>query len=53
MKKKFFFKKTQKKLDKFFFMLYIMLGLRLLAIYVSIPKNQWLKIINGDENVSN
>jgi len=29
------------------------IGLRLLAIYVSIPKNQWLKIINGDENVSN
>ncbi|ROL59900.1 hypothetical protein D9V87_03865 [Bacteroidetes/Chlorobi group bacterium MS-B_bin-24] len=29
------------------------IGLRLLAIYVSIPKNQWLKIINGDKNVSN
>jgi hypothetical protein len=29
------------------------IGLRLLAIYVSIPKDQWLKIINGDENVSN
>jgi hypothetical protein len=29
------------------------IGLRLFAIYVSIPKNQWLKIINGDENVSN
>ena len=29
------------------------IGLKLLAIYVSIPKNQWLKIINGDENVSN
>jgi hypothetical protein len=29
------------------------IGLRLLAIYVSIPKNQWLEIINGDENVSN
>ncbi|MDH7604334.1 MAG: hypothetical protein QHH13_05490 [Melioribacter sp.] len=29
------------------------IGLRLLAIYVSIPKNQWLNIINGDEDVSN
>ena len=29
------------------------IGLRLLAIYVSIPKNQWLNIINGVENVSN
>jgi len=29
------------------------IGLRLLAIYVSIPKNQWLNIINGDKNVSN
>jgi len=29
------------------------IGLRLLAIYVSIPKNQWLNIINGDENDSN
>ncbi len=28
------------------------IGLRLLAIYVSIPKNQWLNIINGDEDVS-
>jgi len=29
------------------------IGLKLLAIYVSISKHQWLKIINGDENVSN
>ncbi|MCA1920373.1 MAG: hypothetical protein LDL38_13295 [Flavobacterium piscis] len=28
------------------------IGLRLLAIYVSIPIDSWLKIINGEDNVS-